>query len=317
MQQRQAPSLQSRASQAFSWSSRLAPTGLRRYELWWALFFLTPTVGSVLVFTVFPIFFALYMSFHEWSVIGTPQFIGAANYVEGFTSADFLRALRNTAQFVIGYVPGTIVTSLFFALLLHQNVRGRSLYRMLYFLPTVVSIVVIAEVWNWIYEPRYGLINYYLGQLGFSDTIPWLASPKWAMWAIVLMSVWKSTGYYMILYIAGLSGINPELYDAAAIDGAGNWSMFWRVTLPLLKPTTFFIITMLIISAFQIFGQIYVMTEGGPAGSTSVIMWVIYTTAFRNLRMGYASALSYVLFVILFSITLLQWRGWGREAVDA
>jgi multiple sugar transport system permease protein len=297
-------------------SKQRARSGLKRDEWLWALIFLTPTVGSVLLFTVFPVLFALYMSFHDWSILGTPEFIGFENYREGLTSEDFLRSLRNTGQFVLGYVPGTIIASLFFALLLHQNVRGRNLYRMVYFLPTVVSVVVIAEVWNWIYEPRYGLINYYLGQIGLPNTIPWLSSPDWAMWAIVLMSIWRSTGYYMILYLAGLAGINPELYDAAGIDGAGDWAIFWKVTLPLLKPTTFFVVTMLVISAFQIFGQIYVMTEGGPAGSTSVIMWEIYTNAFRNLRMGYAAALSYVLFAILFVITLLQWGGWGRKAVD-
>jgi len=285
-------------------------------ELRWALLFLLPTVGSVLIFTVFPVIFSLVISLLEWNVVQPAKFVGLSNYRNLFTDEEFTRSLRNTLQFVIGYVPGTLVSALLIAFLLSQKIRFHKVYRAIFFFPTVISIIVISEVWLWIYEPKYGLLNYYLGKLGLPNNIAWLGNPDLAMWSIVIMSIWAACGYYMVLYLAGLLGIDRTLYEAASIDGADALHKFWYITLPLLAPVTFFILTMLVIGSFQVFGQIYVMTKGGPLHATDVVIYTIYNNAFNRFLMGRASAQAYVVGLIMFIITAIQWRFWGRGAVN-
>ena len=283
-----------------------------RAELGWAILFLLPTLLSVLLFTVFPVVYSLIISFWEWNVVRPPQWVGLENYADLLTDKEFLRSLRNTFQFVLGYIPGTLVVSLLIAWLLSLDIQFRKVYRALFFFPTIVSIIVISEVWLWIYEPKFGILNYYLGKLGLPDNISWLGDPDVAMWAIVLMSIWAAFGYYMVLFLAGLLGIDRSLYEAASIDGANSVRQFWYITLPLLAPVTFLIVIMLIIGAFQVFGQIYVMTKGGPAHATDVVIYTIYTNAFDRFKMGRASAQAYVVGMIMLLFTLIQWRFWGR-----
>jgi multiple sugar transport system permease protein len=283
-----------------------------RAELGWAILFLLPTLLSVLVFTVFPVAYSLLISFWEWNVVRPPTWVGLENYRYLLQDKEFLRSLRNTFQFVVGYIPGTLVVSLLIAWLLSLDIQFRKLYRSLFFFPTIVSIIVISEVWLWIYEPKFGILNYYLGKLGLPNNTAWLGDPDIAMWSIVIMSVWAAFGYYMVLFLAGLLGIDRTLYEAAAMDGANGVRQFWYITLPLLAPVTFLIVVMLIIGAFQVFGQIYVMTEGGPAHATDVVIYTIYTNAFDRFKMGRASAQAYVVGMIMLVLTLIQWLFWGR-----
>ena len=269
----------------------------------------------ILVFTVFPLFFSLGISLFKWNVVQPAEFVGLNNYRRLVADEEFTRSMANTLKFVIGYVPGTMLASFVLAYLLSLNLKGRGIYRTVYYFPHMVSGIAIAEVWLWIYEPRFGLLNFYLGKLGLPSNIGWLADPRFAMWAIVIMSIWQSLGYYMLLYLSGLLNIDRSLYEAAEIDGAGAWARVRHITVPLIMPVTFFIMTMLIIGAFQVFGPIYVMTQGGPMHSTDVIIYTIYQSAFNRFRMGYASAQAYILGMIMLAITLIQWRFWGRSAV--
>ncbi|MCX6049069.1 MAG: sugar ABC transporter permease, partial [Chloroflexi bacterium] len=235
--------------------AQVSSTRQRKYspyaleELRWAVLFLLPTVGSVLIFTVFPVLFSLVISLLEWNVVQPPKFVGLGNYQALFQDEEFIRSLKNTLQFVIGYVPGTLVASLLIAFLLSLKIKFHKVYRAIFFFPTVISIIVISEVWLWIYEPKFGLLNYYLGKLGLPSNTAWLGDPNLAMWSIVIMSIWAACGYYMVLYLAGLLCIDRTLYEAAGIDGAGMLRQFWYITLPLLAPVTFFIVTMLVIGS--------------------------------------------------------------------
>jgi multiple sugar transport system permease protein len=285
-------------------------------EVRWAILFLLPTVGSVLVFTVFPVIFSFVISLLEWNAVQPPKFVGLNNYRNLLTDAEFIRSVRNTLQFVIGYVPGILVSSLLIAFLLSREIRFHRVYRAIFFFPSIVSIIVLSEIWLWIYEPRYGLINYYLSKVGFSGAIGWLSDPKLAMWAIVIMSVWAAMGYYMVLYLAGLLGIDQTLYEAAEMDGANTFSQFWYITLPLLTPVTFLMVTMLVIGSFQVFGQVYVMTQGGPLHATDVVIYTIYNNAFGRFLMGRASAQAYVVGLMMFVVTVIQWRFWGRTSLS-
>src|SRR6185503_15597282 len=194
-----------------------------------------------------------------------------------------------------------------------RPIRAMALYRAIYFVPVVTSLVAVAMVWQWLYHSEVGLINYLLIDLGLPK-VNWLGSTEWAMPAVILMTSWKSMGYYAVIFLAGLQGIPGHLYEAADIDGANSWQKFWRITLPLLSPTMFFVLVISIIQAFQVFGQIFIMTRGGPANATSTIVYFIYNQAFVWFRMGYAAAASWVLFAIIFVVTILQTR-WQRRWV--
>jgi len=201
------------------------------------------------------------------------------------------------------------------ALLVNQKLKGIVIFRTIYFMPVVSSMVAVALLWRWLYNPDFGLINSFLRILGIKNPPLWLASTTWAKPAIMLMWIWRGAGYNMLLYLAALQGIPEQLYEAASIDGANGWQKFWHITLPTLAPTNFFIIVMSIIGGFQAFGEIYVMTGGGPAGSTTTIVYYIYNNAFLWYKMGYAAAISWFLFVIIFTATLIQWK-YGKEQAE-
>lgn len=277
-----------------------------------AIGFLAPSMLHLTVFVFTPIAFAAYLSLHRWDVV-VPDipFVGFENFREIASDPTFWNALKNTVVYTLN-VPIAMALSLGVALMMNRRLKGVAFLRALYFLPSVTSFVAIALVWMWIYHPTFGVANYVLGLFGVPP-VQWLNSTTTAMVSVIIFSVWLSLGYQMVIFLAGLQGIPQELLDAARIDGANSWQRFWRVTLPLLKPTTFFILVTSVISSFQVFTSIYVMTGGGPVESTDVIVYHIYQAAWEELRMGYASAMSWVLFVIIMIATWIQFKIIGRE----
>ncbi len=288
------------------------PTGFKRvlYDMrkeWSAYLFLAPGLILFAIFTLYAVGYSFYLSFHEWNILEPDKpFVFLDNYIRLFQDTRFHRAVINTAYYTFLSVPLTMMAGLTIALLLN-NVKFKSIFRTFYYIPTITPLVVPAIIWKWVYQGDYGLLNYYLMQLGLiREPILWLSDPNLAMPAIILMSIWGGAGYHMVIYLAGLQAIPEDYYDAAKVDGASPWLSFRHITLPLLSPTTFFLLITSIISSFQIFTQIYIMTNGGPLGRTSTIGFYLYEKAFRQFQMGYASAMSYALFAMIFIFTLIQ-----------
>jgi len=280
---------------------------LQRQEALWALVFLAPDLFGFLCFTLIPVVAALILSFTKWDLIVKPTFVGFANFQNALRDETFRKVVFNTVYYTLGTVPTGMVLSLVLALALNQKIRGLGFFRTVYYLPVVSSMVAVALVWRWLYNKDFGLINWALSLFGLQP-LGWLTSTKWAMPAVIIMSIWKGLGYNMIIFLAGLQGIPQHLYEAAAVDGASAWRRFWAITLPLLSPTTFFVLVMSIISSFQVFSQVYMMTQGGPADATSTIVYYIFQNAFQYFKMGYASAQAWLLFAMIFVFTLIQFR---------
>jgi ABC-type sugar transport system permease subunit/ABC-type glycerol-3-phosphate transport system substrate-binding protein len=277
-----------------------------------ALAFLAPSLIHLIVFIFTPIAFAAYLSVHRWDIVVPDQpFIGLNNFSEMLTDPSFWDALKNTIVYSLN-VPLGMIVSLAVALLMHKRLKWVGFLRTLYFLPSVTSFVAIALVWMWIYHPSFGMANFLLQLVGLPP-LQWLNSAQTAMISLIIFSIWLGIGYQMVIFLAGLQGIPEELYEAARIDGASSWQRFWRITLPLLKPTTFFILVTSLIGSFQVFTSVYVMTAGGPIRSTDVIVYHIYQAAWEQLRMGYASAMSWVLFIIIMIATWIQFKFMGKE----
>jgi ABC-type sugar transport system permease subunit len=273
-----------------------------------AIFFLTPTLIIFLTFILFPVIFSFYLSFHEWNMFSSEAtYIGLENYKRMFQSEEFWSVLKNTAIYTLGTVPLNMALALLVAIALNKKIKGKKFLRTAFFAPVIISPVAAAVIWRWIYDPNYGLLNYSISFLGV-DSINWLNDPTAAMFALIIMGVWKTFGINMVLFSAGLQGIPETYYEAAEIDGAGRWSKFWKITVPMLAPTTFFIMIMSMISSFQVFDLVYVLTSGGPLGSTKVLVFFVYEYAFKFFEMGYASAAAYVLFAILIVLTMIQVR---------
>jgi multiple sugar transport system permease protein len=278
----------------------------RTQEVVEAYILILPTVIGLIVFTIGPIVAALYFSFTNWNLLSTPKWLGLQNYVELFTVDQlFWVTLFNTAYYTLTTVPIGTALALALAIALNQKIKGLAIFRTIYFLPVVSSIVAISVLWVWLYQADFGLINQFLRLFGISG-IRWLSSPVWAMPAIIIMSIWHGLGYNIVIFIAGLQGISVEYYEAAKIDGASSWRQFWHITLPLISPMTFFVVILSLISSFQVFEQAYVMTQGGPVNSTKTIVYLLYQQGFMYFHMGYASAIAYILFLIIVAITLLQ-----------
>ncbi|WP_100408041.1 carbohydrate ABC transporter permease [Bacillus solitudinis] len=267
--------------------------------------FLLPNLLGFLFFIGVPIVASLGISFTEWDLLSSPEWVGFDNYVALMSDRDFWAALGHTFYFIGGYLPLVIVGALAIALILNQKIKGRTFFRAAYFVPVITSWVAVSLIWKWLFNPNYGLVNYALSWIGITGPA-WLQDPSWAMPAVILTSAWKDLGFVMVIYLAGLQGISSSYYEAANIDGATSWQKFRHITLPLLSSTTFFVTVISLINSFQVFDQIMIMTDGGPAGSTSVIVERIYNHAFRYFEMGYASAISWILFVIIFIVTIIQ-----------
>ncbi len=280
----------------------------RRREGLSALLFLSPTLVIFSTFVLFPVLFSFYLSFHQWNMFSAQQsFVGLANYARMVRDPEFWSVLRNTLVYTLGTVPLNMALSLGVAYLLNQKLAGKKFLRTAFFAPVIISPVAAAVIWRWMYDPNFGLVNYALALVGVKGP-NWLNEPHSAMFALILMAVWKTLGFNMVLFSAGLQGIPDTYYEAAEIDGAGAWTKFWRITIPLLSPTTFFIMVMSIIGSFQAFDVVYVLTSGGPMGATKVLVFYLYEHAFKFFEMGYASAVAYFLFLLLIVLTLLQIR---------
>lgn len=272
--------------------------------------FIAPNFIGFAIFTLGPIAFAFALAFLHWDGSNPIVFAGLDNFARLFTDRIFGIVLWNTVLYSVLSVPLTIVCSLALAILLNQKLPGRSFFRAAMFFPYVASLVAVAVVWNMLFNPEMGPVNMLLYYAGIDpkDLPRWAADKDWAMITVVLFGVWKSMGYYMVIYLAGLQGINQDLYEAASIDGAGAWQRFWYITVPQLGPTTFFVTVMLTIQSFKVFDQIYLLTQGGPGTATLVLVYHIYNEAFISWDLGYSSTVAFVLFLIVLAVTLVQFR---------
>ncbi len=284
--------------------------------------FLLPNFIGFLLFTSLPVVASLLLSFMKVDLISTPKlfrFVWLDNFNQLFKDPYFWKYCWNTVVLMLA-VPFSMAGSLFLALLLNQKLKGIVFFRTIYFLPTICSGVAIYVLWKLIYNPEFGIVNTLISKIGLLLHIPlqgpnWLTDEAWAKPALIIMSIWQTVGgYNMILYLAALQGVPRDLYEAAEIDGANSWQKFWAVTWPQISPTTFFIATMSIIGGFQAgFDQAYIMTGGGPNGSTTTIMYYIYNNFYQWQEMGYAAAISWMLFIVIFGITIFQWKFFGKR----
>lgn len=269
--------------------------------------FLLPSAVPLLLFIIVPMVSSAWISLHEWNLISPMKWVGLRNYADLARDGDSRAALLHTLEYLVGYLPLVYVGGLSIALGLNRVMPGRNLLRGAYFLPVVTSWVVVALVWKWLLNPGTGLVNDLLGRIGVHGP-GWWTDPTWAMPSVILASAWKDLGYVMVILLAGLQSIPAEYHEAARIDGAGAWQRFTRITFPLLTPSTYFVVIISLINGFQVFDQVFVMTGGGPAGSSQVLVERIYDQTFRYGQVGSASALSWVLFVVVLGVTLVQGR---------
>jgi multiple sugar transport system permease protein len=288
---------------------------------------LFPALVILLIFKVFPIIYAFRLSFYDWGIAGERGFVGLQNYIFLLKDPFFWQSLVNTIYYTIFAVPLNIVIALVIASLLNRGIRALGVFRTIYFIPVVTSIVAVSVVWKWLYDPTRGLFNYFLSIVGINP-LRWLEEPRGiielitgrdlpyllqgpslALFSLVLMSVWKTLGYNIVIFLAGLKGIPDVYYEAAKIDGAGVLSTFKNVTIPLLSPTTFYVLIMTTIVSFQVFAPVWTMTgppPGGPLGTTSVIVYYLYQKGFEEYQVGYGSAIAFAFFIMILSITLFQ-----------
>ncbi|CAG7607389.1 Lactose transport system permease protein LacF [Paenibacillus solanacearum] len=274
--------------------------------------FLLPNIIGFLVFICFPVFASFLMSFTDWNGFGQVNFTGFDNYTRLWGDETFRISLLNSLIMTVVSVPATLLLAVLAAVALNKGIRGIKLFRTAIFLPHITATIAVAVVWQLLYNPTMGPINGLLRTIGVDNPPAWLASGDWALLSVIIVSIWHSIGYYMVLYLAGLQGIPRDLYEAAEIDGAGKASQFRNVTLPMLSPVIFFTVIIGIINSFKVFDLVYVLTKGGPGRSTHMLVYDIYYTAFQRYEYGYASAMAYVLFAIIAVITFIQFKGQSR-----
>ncbi|MFD0525397.1 carbohydrate ABC transporter permease [Paractinoplanes durhamensis] len=277
---------------------------LRNTVVGWS--FLLPNFVGFAVLTLVPVGLLFYYAFTSWNVFGGAEWTGLENFRQMLHDASFRTALRNTVYYTVFHIPLTLGAALALALLLNQRLRGVAFFRTVAFFPYITSIVALAQVWNMLFSPGYGPINAVLRGIGIDNPPGWTTSADWSMPAVIVVGTWREMGYYMLLFLAGLQTIPGQLYEAAKVDGANAWQRFRAVTLPGLRPTTFFVVVLLTIGSFKVFDVILVMTNGGPGQSTLVLSQYIYQKGFVENQFGYASAVSIALFAICFVITIVQ-----------
>ena len=275
------------------------------------LAFLLPSAIPLTLFVLGPMVAAAWISLTKWNLLAPAQFVGFANYAKLLADPVTGDVFLHTVYYIVGYLPLVYFGGLALALALNTALKGRSLLRGIYFLPVVTSWIVVALVWRWLLSPNSGVVNTVLGFVGIHGP-GWWTDPAWAMPSIILASAWKDLGFVMVILLAGLQAIPQDMYDASKVDGAGWWRRLFSVTLPLLSPSTFFVIVISLINGFQVFDQVYAMTGGGPNGASEVVVQQIYDLTFRYGRAGDASALSWMLFVVILAVTLIQIRGQRR-----
>ena len=272
----------------------------QNYAAW---LFILPAVAGTFVFIIIPVICSFGLSFCKWDLVNPIQFAGIDNYRQIFTEPLFYKIFLNTVVFAVSTSVFGVIIPLVLAVILNNKIRGSEFYKTAYFLPFITPMIVIGVVWQWIFDPNIGILNNFL-----QIHINWLYDTRFAMPALIIVSVWKLIGYNMIIFLSSLSAINQSLFEAAKIDGAGAFQTFKNVTVPLLSPTIFFVVIITAISSFQIFDLIYLMTQGGPLDSTNVLVYAIYKNAFEYFNVGKASAIAYVLFVVILVLTLVQWN---------
>lgn len=273
--------------------------------------FILPNFIGFAVLTLIPSLVAIIMSFCDWTGAGFQGFVGLRNYIEMFGNSTFQISIRNSLLYALLTIPSILVLSLAVAVVMNRPLKGIGIFRAIYFWPYVTAVVALAAVWNMLFNPDMGVVNQFLGSLGLpTEYLPrWTASTTWSLPTVILAQIWKGTGYYMVIFLAGLQTIPRELYEAAEVDGASRWKSFVNITIPMLTPTIFFVLIMLTINAFQVYEIVQVMTAGGPGRSSFVISMHIYRSAFVDNRFGYASAVAMVLFVIVAALTVIQFKG--------
>ncbi len=294
-----------------------------------ACLYILPAIAILLVFRVVPIILSVRMSLYDWGMAGARAFVGLGNYLAVLKDPVFWQSLATTGWYIVFEVPLVLFISLFVAMLLNQQIRGLGVYRTIYYLPVVTSIVAVSVVWRWILQPDRGLLNYLLSLVG-AGGLRWLQDPRGliqlivgpnvslppvlrgpsiALLSLVMMGVWKAIGYNIVIFLAGLQNIPKSYYEAARIDGAGRWALFRHVTWPLISPTTYYVLIMSCISAFETFAQVWIMTgppAGGPLSTTKVVMYYFYENAFELWRLGYGAAIAFFAFLIILGLTILQ-----------
>jgi len=295
--------------------AKIKPFKKKKYRLYHPLTgyaFIGLWLFGFLAFSLFPLGFSLVISFFRWGLLDTPVFVGLRNYVQMFTlDLMFKKSLEVTLVYAFASVPLSLVLSMALALLLNAKIKGQSVFRTLFYLPSLITGVAISVVWMWMLQPDFGIFNYLLGRIGIEGP-DWLGSARWALPSMIMMAVWNGSGTQVVIYLAGLQNVPPELHEAASIDGASKWRRFWRITLPMLTPTIFFNLIMGIIGAFRTFTQAYVMTRGGPQYSTMFYAYYLWQTAFRDMKMGYSAGLSWILFLIIAFFTVLVFKTSGK-----
>ena len=287
----------------------------RYYGKYTPYLFLLPSAVILLIFFFIPFFQTIGLSFLDYSEsIYNPNFVGLQNYIQLFRNPLFYKVLWNTFLYLIGAVPCLVIFPLFLAILINQKIRGVTLYKILIYLPVIVSIVVAAIAFKWLYADQ-GILNYVVTTFGFNP-VGWLTDPKFAIWSVIFVTIWKGVGYYMIIYLASLMSVPNELYEACDIDGANFLTKHLTVTIPHIMPTIALVSTISAISAMKVFAEIYVMTKGGPLNSSKTIVYYIYERAFENLDLGFASAMAVVLLVIVMIFSLINILCFERKKYD-
>lgn len=278
-------------------------------EIRWAWFFLLPCLLGLVIFTYLPVIASFGLSFSYWNLLGVPKFVGLDNYAAVLNDPLFWKSFTTTWIFVIVSGVLELAISLWLAVWLNRAIRGQTFFRTAYFLPFITPMVSVSLVWGWLYDPSFGLINWGLQQAHLiGKPIPWLYDPKTALWAVMILRIWKDIGYNIVIFLAGLQTVSPSLYESANLDGATGWQTFWRVTLPMITPTLFFVGIMTLINGFQAFDSVYLLTQGGPEHSTELLVYWMFKNAFEFYKIGPASAIAYILFVVILLLTLGQWQ---------
>lgn len=278
-------------------------TNLLNNEQFAGWIFILPALVGTLIFIVIPVICSFGLSFAKWDLLNPIQFVGLSNYKEIFTDNLFYKILWNTIVFAVSTSVLGVIIPLVLACILNSKIRGSEFYKTAYFLPFITPMIVIGVVWEWIFDPNIGFLNHILHL-----HINWLYDTHYAMTALIIVSVWKLIGYNMVIFLSALSGISQSMFEAAKIDGASPFQTFKNVTVPLLSPSIFFVVIITAISSLQVFDLIYLMTQGGPFESTNVLVYAIYKNAFEYFNVGKASAIAYVLFIIILVLTLIQWN---------
>lgn len=273
--------------------------------------FILPSFLGFLVFTFLPVVMSLGLSFTEWNFLkglDDIRFNGLENYIKLFSDDWFINSFRNNIVFTAVTIPVCLALGLIFATIINKYIMGKTVVKIMFFIPYIASVVAVCAVWQVLLQPSYGPVNQFLQAIGIENPPKWLVDFKWALPSVMVIYIWQQLGYYIIVFMAGVNGISKDVYEAAQIDGATGIRQFFSITVPLVAPTTFFLSVMGIIGSFKVFDQISVLTQGGPGNSTSVMAYYIYKTAFEDYKMGYANTLAWALFILIFLVTIVQWK---------